>query len=90
LTAWNEAKLAAERGKSDPSKGVDDLFEDWALKEPKLSWRIWTFMDATDWKHLPDQGGVLDQDEGIIEDVTLLSYMSSLVRDELKGGPSDG
>ena len=38
---------------------------------------MFTWMEATEWKHLPSQGGLLDQDEVLMENIMRIA---SLVR----------
>jgi hypothetical protein len=79
---WNEARINAEKGKHP--EGADALFEDWTIENIETAWRVWTFLDSIEWKHLPDPGGILDQDEHLMTDIATLARMSSLVREELK------
>lgn len=60
------------------------LFEDWCPAAPQTAWLLFTLMDSTEWKHLPDPGGLLDQDETLMADVALLSRMSALVYAQLE------
>lgn len=82
LTDWHRAKLEAEKG---GGPAVDALFDDWLPTNPKAARTLFMLMESTDWRHLPMDGGWLDQDECLMEDVALLSQMSQLVRSEVRG-----
>jgi hypothetical protein len=50
---------------------------------------MYELMDATDWTHLPEQGGWFDQDEALMEDITLIARMASFVRAHVEVNESD-
>ncbi len=47
----------------------------------ELAWRTWTLLDATEWKHLPHAGGLLDQDGPLMDDVMSIEFMSRRVKE---------
>ncbi|MCC6361866.1 MAG: hypothetical protein IT450_24285 [Phycisphaerales bacterium] len=50
---------------------------------------LYEFLDATDWSHLPEGGGWLDQMEAQMEDITLIARMASFVRAHVEVNESD-
>ena len=36
-------------------------------------------LQAMDWKHLPDVGGILDQDEALMQDLTIITWRLRVV-----------
>jgi hypothetical protein len=77
---WHTAVLQAEKG----GPAVERLFEDWAPPSP-TAWTLFTILEAKDWKHLPNGGGWCDQDEGLMEEIALLSQLSYLTEAEVRG-----
>lgn len=48
---------------------------------------MWSILEGIEWKHLPDPGGLLDQDQALMQDLSTIGHMSWLVEATLK---SDG
>jgi hypothetical protein len=46
-----------------------------------MSWMIWTLMEATEWRHLPFPGGLLDQPDWWLQDMRVIAWR----RNRLKG-----
>ncbi len=67
-----------------------ELFDDWTLYHPKASWLLFQWMDATEWKHLPNSGGWLEQDETLMTDLTTLARMASYVRAQIEANEATG
>jgi hypothetical protein len=63
-------------------KALNDNLDDddltWDLHDPELAWRVWTLLEATEWKHLPSE--LLDQDEALMSDLASISARSGIVR----------
>ncbi len=59
---------------------MDDDDFTWDLLEPEAAWRVWTMLEATEWRHLPQAGGLLDQDEALMSDLAAIGARSSIVR----------
>jgi hypothetical protein len=49
------------------------------------AWRAWSMMSATDWKHLPEGGGLLDQSEALMNDVLSIEFMHRRLRAQAEG-----
>jgi hypothetical protein len=54
------------------------------LNQPELSLAIWKAMEATEWRHLPYPGGLLDQPEWLIQDLYTLAWRKAVIRESLK------
>lgn len=59
--------------------------EDW---DPPINletaWSVWTLLRSTGWKHLPNDGGLLQQDELLMRDVAIIEWLSSMVEPFVK------
>lgn len=77
----NQALLEWLR-KSEAKVPEDDA--GWTLNEPELSLVIWKAMEATDWRHLPYPGNLLDQPEWLIQDLYTLAWRKAVLRESLK------
>jgi len=62
----------------------------WDLFDPDRSYAIWMLMENTEWKHLPDTGSLLDQEEMLLQDLSTISYVSQVVEKMLKEDEADG
>lgn len=72
LIRWHEWRIEAQR---DP---VD--LDDWTSpRNLEAAWSAWTLLESTGWRHLLDPGGLLDQPEGLMCDVALIAWLSSVV-----------
>lgn len=88
LIKLETSKWRARHGK--PSTENDkELYEDWCPNYPKASLLLYELMDATDWAHLPNSGGWLDQDEALMEDITLLARKAMFVRAHVEVNESE-
>lgn len=47
----------------------------------ELAYRTWAMLDATDWKHLPNSGGLLEQDEALMDDTFTVEFMARRVKE---------
>lgn len=45
------------------------LPEEVEFNDADLSWKVFLMMQATNWQHLPMPGSLLEQPEGLMEDV---------------------
>lgn len=87
---WDKekARRAARKGRV-PGDGRE-LFDDWCPHNPRAAWLAYDLMDATDWQHLPDSGGWFEQDESLIEDITLLARMAGFIREQMRANEELG
>lgn len=69
------------RREDQPPQETD---EDWLLYRPELSLAIWKAMEATEWRHLPFPGGLMDQPDWLIHDLYILAWRKAVVREHLK------
>jgi hypothetical protein len=37
------------------------------------AWRCYVWLEAVQWRHLPDDGGLLDQDETLMENIFMIA-----------------
>lgn len=44
------------------------------------AWRVWTQLEAVDWRMLPFAGGLLDQPEALMDDVFAIAGAYSSVK----------
>jgi hypothetical protein len=49
--------------------------------DPDDAYRVWTQLNATEWKHLPSSGGLLDQPEALWNDVLAVEFMHRRVKE---------
>jgi len=76
----NRALLDWMRQEEQPA--ADD--DDWLLHQPDLSLAIWKAMEATQWRHLPFPGGLLDQPDWLIHDLYIISWRRAVLKDASK------
>jgi len=69
----------------------DDREPEWDLEspanvllEPEESIAMWQMCQATDWAHLPNAGGWLDQDDIFLHDALLIAKRLSMLRKRKK------
>lgn len=43
------------------------------------AWSVWTLLSSTGWKHLPEAGGLLDQDELLMNDISIIEWLAGLI-----------
>jgi hypothetical protein len=87
---WLKNKLAQYLEKQEQAK--NDNYEDhdeWNLTQPKISWDIWLYLQAFDWKFLPVEGSLLDQPEWLMDDLATISWQYSIVKDQLDAAKED-
>lgn len=72
---WHKNKDAAIRGEIDESEWAA-----WDLHNPEKAWQVYTMLENIEWKHLPDAGGLLDQDEALMQDLSVIAYQSQIIR----------
>jgi hypothetical protein len=65
------------------SKEPPDLPDEIELHDPELAWRLWTTLDAIDWRWPPDV--ILRQPEWIMDDILTVANLAGRVR-KLRGG----
>lgn len=65
--------------------GVDPLWEDWTPPSDPIV-DIYMLWEAGGRQHLPDAGGLLDQDEGLIHQLGTLAEKSAIIRVEVRNG----
>jgi hypothetical protein len=41
------------------------------------AWKVFVLMEATQWNHLPDAGGILDQDDILMENLMRIKSVSN-------------
>jgi hypothetical protein len=51
---------------------------------------MYVLLDSTEWKHLPEQGGLIEQDDLIMEEIALIAQKASFVRAQLEVNESEG
>lgn len=52
------------------------------MHDEALAWRVWTWLEATDWKWPPSV--LLQQPEALMEDISTLAWLSQSVERALK------
>ena len=45
-------------------------------------------MENSGWKHLPREGGLLDQEDALMADLLIISWRKGIVKELMKRGPS--
>lgn len=74
---WHTARSKAREGDREEP-------DDW---DPPVdlehSWKVWTLLESTGWRHLPVEGGLLDQPELLLEDLAVISWLSSIVEEQI-------
>lgn len=55
----------------------------------EAAWTVYLQMEALEWKHLPDAGGLLDQNDALMEDLTKIRAAVWRVRQQLKESGAD-
>jgi hypothetical protein len=46
----------------------------------ETAWRTWTLEEATGWRFLPNAGGLLDQDESLLQDVLAIAALNERLK----------
>jgi hypothetical protein len=67
-----------------------ELFDDWTLHQPRAARLAFALVERAEWKTLPEVGGWFEQDELLMEDLTLLSRQASYVRAQVEADHPDG
>jgi len=44
-------------------------------------------MENSGWKHLPREGGLLDQEDSLMEDLLIISWRKGIIKELMKRGP---
>ena len=52
------------------------------LNNPDLSWRVFTWMEATNWRHLPSE--LMDQPEWLMDDLFTLASELEVIKNANK------
>jgi len=63
--------------------GTEPLYEDWT-PPPDPIVDVYMLWEAGGRQHLPDAGGILDQDEGLIHQLGILAEKSAIIRAEVR------
>jgi hypothetical protein len=79
---YHHAIKDAEKGMAET--GTDPLWEDWT-PPPDAVYDLYMLWESGNRYNLPDAGGWLDQDEGLIQQIGTLATMSAIVRAEVRG-----
>jgi hypothetical protein len=82
MIRWCKNKDRALRGDYDDE-------DTWDVSDPESMFMLWLLMDALEWKHLPDEGGLLDQDESIMNDLSTMTFVSQKVKSMLDDEKQD-
>jgi len=68
----------------------ENLPEGVAFKDAALSWQVFCWMEAMGWKFLPKEGGMLDQPEGLMEDLAQWVRLKGIVERQIKSPGGTG
>jgi len=63
---------------------LDSENDDWDLNKPQLSWRIWCLVESHGWEKLPFAGGLLDQPDWLLEDLSTISWRKQVIEDMMQ------
>ena len=56
----------------------DELPARLALHDEDAAWRVWSLLEATEWRWPPDV--LLRQDEALMEDISAIAWLNGVVR----------
>lgn len=81
LNAWLDADEVDTRDLT-PSEYRALLEDDWAqeLLEPALSLKLYSLCRMTDWRHLPEPGGLLEQHDTFLHDAMIINQRLGVLR----------
>lgn len=75
---WHVRRAKAMRG------DIAEEDDSWDVLDPQRAWSMWTLLESVEWKHLPDAGGLLDQSEALLLDLSTITYQSTVIEQEVK------
>jgi hypothetical protein len=58
------------------------------LNDLERSWKVWTLLEATGWRHLPLPGGLLDQPDWLLSDLMTITAISERARKQVQSDES--
>lgn len=67
---------------------TNDLPEVVSVHDFDTAWAVFTQLQATDWRHLPYVGGLLDQPEALWNDVLTIAGLERRIRNVLDKKPA--
>jgi len=71
---WIGKKIAREEGELDNIEDYEDD-DDWTIHgDIEIAKRMFSWLQAIEWRHLPNEGGLLDQDECLMSDIFTLLF----------------
>lgn len=81
LIKWHDRRYKiiteGDQGEEEP--------DDWdPPTDPETAWTLWTLLRSIEWKHLPSEGGLLDQDEQLMSDIATIEWLSGLIEPMIK------
>lgn len=56
---------------------------------PDHAIRLWKWCHSLDWSHLPDAGGLLDQDERTMHDIMTIQWQYKLIKAHIEANATD-
>lgn len=66
------------------TEAEENLPEGVAFHDASLSWQVFCWMEALGWKFLPQEGGLLDQPEGLMDDLAQWVRLRGIVEWQIK------
>lgn len=76
-----------QRKEAEEAQGEREEPEDWdPPNKLDLAWTVWVLLESTGWAHLPFQGGILEQPEAIMSDVSTIAWLASIIKDSVYNG----
>lgn len=80
MLRWHiKALEAAEDDREEPKEWEPP-------KDLNKAWSVWMLLSSTGWRHLLEEGGLLDQPESLMDDVAIVEWLSGIVEPLAKTG----
>lgn len=75
--------VKAIRRELDPEGTLTDS-DDVQIFDLSRAWDAWQFLHATEWAHLPEQGGFFDQEATLMADVFTIQWRYSVIKAHMR------
>jgi hypothetical protein len=62
----------------------EDPEEVWDVSDPQLAWKVYRLSEGTEWHFLPEGGGLINQDEALMDDLVTIAWRKGILEERMK------